>query len=133
MTAPESLNLTLLIKLLKMTTSSHDGEALTAMRKANEQLGKFGGDWEALIRGKVTIIADPFTSASPPPMPTRSQYGSAAPPAPPPPPRPRPTPPQPQRRHSPQPAPAAAAAPPPRHAPIPKRYKRGTVSLDDIS
>jgi hypothetical protein len=42
-------NLTLLIKLLKMTTSSHDAEALLAIRKANEQLAKFGGDWERLL------------------------------------------------------------------------------------
>lgn len=61
-----SLNLELLIKLLKLTTSSNDGEALLASRKANEVLGKFGGDWEALLRGKVTVIADPFAAAATP-------------------------------------------------------------------
>lgn len=66
--APESakLNLDLLIKLLKMTTSSHDGEALVACRKANEILKKFGGDWDALLRGKVTIIEDPFVNVKAP-------------------------------------------------------------------
>jgi cell division septation protein DedD len=127
MTAPESLNLTLLIKLLKMTTSNHDGEALTAMRKANEQLGKFGGDWEALIRGKVTIIADPFTSASPPPMPTQRQQHAAPPPPPPRPAQRQPVYTQPRTAPRPQPRPRAAA-----QTPTPK-FKRGSVSLDDIS
>ena len=63
----KSLNLELLIKLLKLTASSNDSEALLAMRKAHEVLGKFGGDWEALLHGKVTVIADPFTAAAPPP------------------------------------------------------------------
>lgn len=60
-------NLGLLIKLLKMTTSTSDAEALSAMRKANEQLAKFGGDWERLLLGKVKIIADPFSSIQAPP------------------------------------------------------------------
>lgn len=61
-------NLTLLIKLLKMTTSSHDAEALLAIRKANEQLAKFGGDWERLLRSRITIIgADPFSAIAEPP------------------------------------------------------------------
>lgn len=80
--APESakLNLDLLIKLLKMTTSSHDGEALVACRKANDVLKKFGGDWDALLRGKVTIIEDPFVNVKAP---------DVRPQAPPPPPTPR--------------------------------------------
>lgn len=59
-------NLPLLIKLLKLTTSSNDQEALMAVRKANEQLAKFGGDWEKLLRGKVTVISDPFVNVAPP-------------------------------------------------------------------
>ena len=55
-------SLTLLIKLLKMTTSSHDAEALVACRKANAELQKFGGDWDTLLRGKVTVIGDPFAN-----------------------------------------------------------------------
>lgn len=60
-------NLDLLIKLLKMTTSSNEGEVLVAIRKANEQLRKFGGDWERLLKGKVTVIGDPFANVAPPP------------------------------------------------------------------
>lgn len=61
----------LLIKLLKMTTSSHDNEALSAMRKANAQLVKLGFEWEKLLRGKVTIVADPFASIPTPPTPQK--------------------------------------------------------------
>jgi hypothetical protein len=97
------VNLSLLIKLLKMTTSSSDSEALVAMRKANEALGRVGGDWETLLRGKVTIIADPWAaspprpSAAPPASPWKPSPMRAAPSAPPPPkPAPRPyTPPTP--------------------------------------
>jgi len=61
-------SLTLLIKLLKMTTSSNDGEVCIAARKANGLLGRhFGGDWEALLRGKVTVIGDPFADMPAPP------------------------------------------------------------------
>lgn len=64
------LNLDLLIKLLKMTTSSSDGEALVAMRKANEQVAKLKTDWDSLLRSKVTIIADPFANS---PVPSRDK------------------------------------------------------------
>jgi hypothetical protein len=94
-----SLNLELLIKLLKMTTSSNDAEALLASRKANEQLLKFGGDWEALLHGKVTVIADPFTA----PPPTVEQTTRRAAPPPPPPPRPAPPPPPPKPKAPPPP------------------------------
>jgi len=53
-------NLGKLIKLLKMTTSTNDNEALMFVRKANDELKKFGGDWDTLLRGKVTVIGDPF-------------------------------------------------------------------------
>jgi hypothetical protein len=62
-------NLPLLIKLMKLTSSPNDSEALSAVRKANEQLAKFGGDWERLLLGKVTVIADPFVGVPPPPPP----------------------------------------------------------------
>lgn len=92
--ATSEVNLELLIKLLKMTTSSVDGEALTAMRKANEQLLKVGGDWENLLRGKVKVIADPFgTVAKPQPSP-KDRWGApsgSAPPRPQPSPPPRPS------------------------------------------
>lgn len=50
----------LLIKLLKMTTSNNDGEALTALRKANAFLVSAGWDWERLINAKITVVEDPF-------------------------------------------------------------------------
>lgn len=78
-------NLGLLIKLLKMTSSTHDHEALSAIRMANQQLAKFGGDWERLLRGKVTVIGDPFVGVEAPQTPA-----PATRPAPPAPPRPTP-------------------------------------------
>lgn len=89
---PRSLNLELLIKLLKMTTSAVDGEALTAMRKANDQLKKCGGDWELLLRGKVTLVADPFMSVASPQKGNGDIYSERTRSAPP---RPTPTPPPP--------------------------------------
>lgn len=76
--AADPPNLQLLIKLMKLTASSNDSEALSAIRKANEQLLKFGGDWEKLLLGKVTIIADPFTSFAAPPKESFSRQPDAA-------------------------------------------------------
>jgi len=96
------LDLDKLIKLMKMTTSSMDGEALTAIRMANSWLTRNNYDWEAVLRGKITVIADPFGDA---PAPVR-QPDRAAPP---PPRRPRPQPaPKPQYTSPPQPKPAPA-------------------------
>jgi hypothetical protein len=78
--AEELPNLGLLIKLMKLTSSSNDSEALLAVRKANEQLVKFGGDWEKLLLGKVTVIGDPFESVAPPKQ--QPRYTNAAPPPP---------------------------------------------------
>lgn len=79
-----------LIKLMKMTTASNDGEALNAVRMANAMLTRLKADWERLLRGKVTVIEDPFSRIATPPV-----YSSVAPamsrPPPPPPPRPRQT------------------------------------------
>lgn len=60
-------SLTKLIKLLGMTTSANDGEALAAMRLANRELLKFNASWEELLRGKVTIVSDPFADIPAPP------------------------------------------------------------------
>lgn len=57
-----STNLSLLIKLLNLTASPTDGEALSAMRKANSKIASMGLSWDDLLLGKVTIIADPFAS-----------------------------------------------------------------------
>ena len=89
----EPINLELFIKLMMMTTSNTDGEALAALRFANAQLEKSGGNWESLLRGKLAPI-DPFMtlpeppqrSAPPPPPPPRQPSYSQSPPPPPPPP-----------------------------------------------
>jgi hypothetical protein len=56
----------LLLKLLKMTTSPNDGEALTALRKANSLLTQVGWDWDKLIHSKIRIAADPFANLGTP-------------------------------------------------------------------
>jgi hypothetical protein len=85
----------LLIKLLKMTTSPNDGEALTAMRKANDLVSTAGWDWERLINAKITIVEDPFKNLG-----AGAAWGS---------PQASPTPPQAPAR----PAPPRAPTPPP--------------------
>lgn len=80
-----------LIKLLAMTTSTNDAEALAFMRKANALLAAAGWDWEKLIRGKIRVLEDPFKSIAEPP------------PAPPPARTPPPRQPQPQTRPQPRP------------------------------
>lgn len=62
----DKLDLSKLIKLMKMTTSASDGEALTALRMANAWLSRNSYDWEAVLRGKITIIADPFVGHNAP-------------------------------------------------------------------
>jgi hypothetical protein len=112
-------NLELIIKLLKMTTSQTDTEALVALRKANEQLAKSGADWESLLRGKVTIVEDPFKSFTIP-------SGYAKPTAP----QPRTPPPA----YDPPPSPwrpqYTAPSPKPRSSP---RRPRGRVPLDSLA
>lgn len=57
-----------LAKLLKMTTSSNDGEAINAMRMANKLLATNGFDWDKLLAGKITIVGDPFGDIEAPPQ-----------------------------------------------------------------
>ena len=94
----------MLLKLLKMTTSPNDGEALVAVRKANSLLTSAGWDWDKLIAGKIKVIADPFAGVAvngggpvfsnvnrPAPRPTRPPPPPPSQPfSPPPPPRPQP-------------------------------------------
>lgn len=132
-------NLGLLIKLLKMTSSTHDAEALSAMRKANEQLVKFGGDWERLLRGKVTVIGDPFIGVQAPRTPPTSTRPAPPPPAPQAP-RPVPTPPSSpayvpkhawgQQRQAPR--TATAQAPKPYH-PRPAKQPAQKIPTPDLS
>lgn len=77
-------------KLMQMTTSG-DGEALNAIRMANAMLKRLNMNWADLLKGKITIVNDPFGSIpaapvarpAPPPRPT---YQPPPPPPPPPPP-----------------------------------------------
>lgn len=70
----------LLIKLIKLSTSSNDSEALLAIRKANDIVREhFKGDWEALLRGKITIIADPFFSLKEPDFGRRPMHAPVPP------------------------------------------------------
>lgn len=96
---PELPKQDLLLKLLRLTESDTDGEALSAIRKANALLKANKWDWEKLLRGKITIIADPFAGkdAIPDPVGQRTADPSWAKSTVPPRPQPSP-PPQPQRR-----------------------------------
>lgn len=60
------LKLDTLIKVLLMTTSDNNSEALAAIRRANHLLKVANVDWEKLLKGKVTVVADPFADIAPP-------------------------------------------------------------------
>jgi hypothetical protein len=62
----------LLLKLLKMTTSSNDGEALAAIRKANQLMASVRWDWDKLFEGKIKVVANPFANI---PTPTARDVG----------------------------------------------------------
>jgi hypothetical protein len=101
-------HLDLLIKLLKLTASPHDAEALAAARKANAILTLAEWQWESLLRGKVTIIGDPFGSVVAP----QAQGAGFVPPT----------------GRSPSPSPFAPPQPPRAKAPRPARAKRTTLA-----
>jgi hypothetical protein len=115
--ADDTNDLERLIKIMGMTGSDNENQALVAVRKANELVAKLGG-WTAILRGKVQIriIADPFAGVQ---MPSTRPSSRPVPP-PPAPSRPRPdsndidafvrsrtTRPAPQTPSRPQPAPRA--------------------------
>jgi hypothetical protein len=117
---PEELSkLDLLIKIMGMTGSDNENQALVALRKANALLKAEGWDWERLLRAKIKVVEDPFNHISRPtaaPAPKAPTWNPQ--PAPtwnPPPPPPRPT-------YQPKPQPWAKR---PRHS-------RGKPSLDDL-
>ena len=87
----------LLLKLLRMTESSSDGEALTAIRKANQLLASAGWDWEKVLTAKITVVGDPFGSISKPPTTNRTEYDRPTTPSRPTPPPPPPPPTKPAR------------------------------------
>ena len=66
--------LPLLIKMMGMTDSDNDNQALVALRKANKVLKDSGWTWSDLLLSKVKIIGDPFAGLhkpkvdQPPPM-----------------------------------------------------------------
>lgn len=83
----DDFDLNRFIKLMGMTTAD-SGEAINAIRMANRMLRSAGWTWEQLLRGKITIVNDPFGSIP-----------DIAKPAPAPPPRPAPPSPPPPQRH----------------------------------
>ena len=112
MTMPSpTINLELLIKLMKLTASNTDGEALAAVRMANKLLNGNGGDWENLLRGKLAPI-NPFKSiAEPKPQATARPTPQPS--------QPYTPPPRPQRPYSPPPPP-----PPSRHRGVSKQESK---------
>lgn len=97
----------LLIKLMGMTGSSSDAEALVAIRKANELLKAAGWDWDRVLRGKIKVVESPFLGkdnpfarrapavdpvAAAPVRPRAPQWRPTPPPPPPPPPKAAPAP-----------------------------------------
>ena len=82
-----------MIKLLRMTESDNDGEALTALRKANAFLRSAGWDWEKLVNSKIKIIEDPFKNLGTPPGGNKMSAPGFNQPMQPPPPRQPPPPP----------------------------------------
>jgi hypothetical protein len=100
----------LLIKLLALTASDSEGEALSAMRKANSLLATAGWTWERLIRGKITVLADPFNNiVEPTTRPVEERRRATVPPA------------------------GAQSVPPRAHAPRPARRPRTSrVTLADL-
>lgn len=63
----------LLLKILKMTTSDNDGQALVAIRKANALLDAAGWTWDKLIEGKIKIVESPFKNMPTPSKPVRAE------------------------------------------------------------
>jgi hypothetical protein len=80
-----STDLKMLIKLMGMTGSNSDNEALNAVRLANKWLDDKGHNWHDLLTGLVTVEADPFATAPTVTVNVGSapRYAAAAPPPPP--------------------------------------------------
>lgn len=68
----------LLRKMLNMTTSDNDGQALVAIRKANELLAAAGWSWDKLLAGKIKIIESPFKDMPNPSRPARVEPAQGA-------------------------------------------------------
>lgn len=61
----------LLRKMLNMTTSDNDGQALVAIRKANALLESAGWSWDKLLAAKIKIVENPFKNMPNPIKPER--------------------------------------------------------------
>lgn len=63
------MDATKLIKLLNLTRSDHDGEALSAIRKANELLAREGRQWSDvvwdIVRSQIRQTESPFKGGFP--------------------------------------------------------------------
>jgi hypothetical protein len=73
-----------IIKLMGMTGSAHDAEALSALRMATARLKKWGWTWDSILRGKIKIMPDPFANVPMPATTSRTSSGSRYTPPPPP-------------------------------------------------
>ena len=117
----------LLAKLLRMSTSPNDGEALTAIRKANELLRSAGWDWDKLLAGKIKVAADPFSGLGTPHNPTPVRTAPSPAPRP-----PHPTAPPPRSYPSQPPRPQAPPPPPKPQAPFEPWSHRSTNGQPNI-
>lgn len=115
----------LLLKMIGMTGSDNDNQAIVAMRKANDLAAKLGG-WDAILRGKVkiTVLADPFKGIDIPDPRRGSDRKPAAPPPPEPPRPPRQPRPQPQPQYQPY-------QPRPQPQPQPRGFTNSTQSASE--
>ena len=62
-----------LAKLLEMTTSDHDAEALAAARMANEERGRLGVTWTELLVERLISPQQPSDAAPPTQPPSRKR------------------------------------------------------------
>jgi len=72
-----------LVKFLGMTTSTNDGEALSAIRMANRELARLGKTWQEFVDMRITVVEDPFGNLPEPGRPGRQPPPRPAPQAPP--------------------------------------------------
>ena len=68
-----------LAKLLELTASSHDGEALAAVRKANQERERLELTWTELLVGQSSSLQQP-SDATPPAPPTQPPSRQRKPP-----------------------------------------------------
>lgn len=78
MTQDVNFDLTRLIKLMGLTGSDSDHEALMAVRAANREIHKIGKSWAEILSGRVKVIGDPFVGLSKPE--TQSRVSTPKPP-----------------------------------------------------